>query len=580
MIFKRFAISAALLFIAACTGDIEPTQGERGADPFRNGFGVNGPGAGAAGVGAAGSSALPGAGAGAIDPGTGAPGTAAGVAKLPGATLRRLTLAQYRNSVRDLLGVEADVSKLSPLAPLNGLHAIAASALALPEKDIEVFETLADTLAAQVFSDMAARSKLVGCDGAQSACAEGFVASFGRRAFRRPLTDDERTRFLALLRAGTQMTMDGWLGLRVVTSAFLQSPSFLYREELGAPDPADPARRVLTGFELASRLSFFVWNSTPDVALLDAAESGALATDTGLRAQADRLLASTRAAEAIEELFADYLQLDALDDLVKLPEVYPQATPTIAVAMKSETLRTLRTLLFERAGDFRDTFTSSTTFVNAELAQLYGLPRQSGTAFNEVTLPASGLRAGLLTQGSFLATHAHPGRTSPTRRGKFIRESMMCQSIPAPPPNVNTTLPEMSSARSLREKLTAHRADPACAGCHTLMDPIGLGLEHFDGIGAYRERDNSVAIDASGELDGAAFKDARGLGSALAQSPAVASCFARTVLRYARGALEDPSETALVDGLSQQFAGAGYRMPELMLQIVTQPAFRSTGALP
>jgi hypothetical protein len=574
---KHLLLLACVPCAIACTGDIERPRGERDGVFGNTGNGVSGPGAiGPNGAAPNGSGANPGG----SNPAAGAPGSAPGAVAQPRATLRRLSATQYRNSVRDLLGVEADVSKLSPLAPLNGLRAIGASALAVPEKDVEAFEGLAESISAQLFSDSAARSKLLGCDGTQTACAEGFVASFGRRVFRRPLGDEERERYLALLRTATQMTGDGWLGLRVVTSALLQSPSFLYREELGTPDPSDPARRTLTAFELASRLSFFVWNTTPDPALLDAAESGMLASDDGLRAQADRLLQSTRAADAIEELFGDYLQLDALDDLVKLPEVYPQATPTLGAAMKTETLRTLRGLLFERAGDFRDTFTSPITFVNAELAELYDLPRVTGTGFSEVTLPASGQRAGLLTQASFLATHAHPGRTSPTRRGKFIRESLMCQSIPAPPPDVNTTLPEMSTARTLREKLQAHRADPACSGCHTLMDPIGLGLEGFDGIGAFRQNDNGAMIDASGELDGAAFSDARGLGSALAQNPNVASCFARTVLRYARGALEDPSETALIDALSAEFAGAGFRMPELMLRIVTQPAFRSMGALP
>jgi hypothetical protein len=573
---KRIAILASAAWLMACSGDIERPRGAQGAlPPGSNGWGVNGPGG--LGPNAPGSNPN-GVPPGSNVPGAGAPGTP-GAVKAPAATLRRLTLAQYQNSVRDLLAVEADVSKLSPLGPLNGLHAIAASALALPEKDIEVFEGLADKLAAQVFSDATARTKLVGCDAAQSACAEGFVATFGRRVFRRPMTDDERTRYVELLRTATQMTSDAWLGLRVVTSAFLQSPGFLYREELGAPDPADPARRVLTDFELASRLSFFIWNTTPDAALLDAAASGMLATEAGLRSQAERLLASARAADAVEELFTDYLQLDALDDLVKLPEVYPLATPTLGAAMKTETLRTLRTVFFERDTDFRTVFTNPITFVDAELAELYGVRAPSGSAFAEVTLPASGERAGLLTQASFLATHAHPGRTSPTRRGKFIRESMMCQSIPAPPPDVNTALPEMTASRTLREKLAAHRADPACAGCHELMDPIGLALERFDGIGEFRQTDNGAQIDASGELDGARFTDARGLGMALSQNAGVTACFTRTLLRYARGALEDPSEAALIEALHGEFAAAQYRMSDLMLAITTQTAFRSMGAL-
>jgi hypothetical protein len=376
------------------------------------------------------------------------------------------------------------------------------------------------------------------------------------------------------------MTSDPWLGLRVVTSAFLQSPGFLYREELGAPDSADPSRRVLTDYELASRLSFFLLNTTPDEELLDAAEAGMLSAAAGLETQAQRLLDSPRAAQATEELFVDYLQLDALTELVKLPEVFPQATETLGAAMRQETILSLRTLLFERAGDFREAFTTTKTFVNAELAELYDLPRQtSGTEPVEVDLPASGPRAGVITHAGFLATHAHPGRSSPTRRGKFIRESLLCEAIPAPPPNVNTTLPETGDARTLREKLTRHREDPACSGCHAMMDPIGLALENFDGIGAYRETENGVAIDASGELDGATFDDARGLGTALAAHPDLTSCFARTLLRYARGALETQSEAAFIATLDGQFTAAGHSMPQLMLQIATDPAFRYVGAL-
>ena len=502
-----------------------------------------------------------------------------GAGMLPAPTLRRLTLAQYQNSVRDLLGVEADVSGLTAIPPLNGLLSIGASTVTLPQVDIEAFDALADKLAAQVFSDATARQKLTGCDAMQSACADGFVTSFGRRVFRRPLTDDERTRYLALLHRAVEMTTDGWLGLRVMTSALLQSPNFLYREEIGAADAGSPARRLLTDYELASRLSFFLWNTTPDPALLDAAESGALASSSGLAEQVDRLLASPRAADAIESLFADYLRLDALDSLVKLPNVYPQATPALAVAMKEETLRSLRAQLFERAGDFREIFTTTKTFANGDLAKLYGLRAPTGTAFSEVELPATGPRAGLLTQASFLATHAHPGRTSPTIRGKFIRENLLCQGIPAPPDNVDTTLPDTSTAKTIRDKLARHRADVACAGCHNLMDPLGLALEEFDGIGAHRTMENGVAIDASGELDGVTFTGARGLGDALAGSPVVSECFVRTVLRYARGTVEDGSEGGLIMTLHTAFTSAGYRLPALMEQIATDPSFRQVGAL-
>jgi hypothetical protein len=569
----RWALGLVTLVTSACTGDI----GDAGRGAPRavdtNGDGIpdavlpggigptGGPGVVPAGTAGAGASPL-------------------GASTPSAATLRRLTPAQYRNSVLDLTGVEPDVAGLTSIPPLSGLQAIGASSVTLAELDLEAFESLADGLSAQLFADPTLRTKLVGCDAQQSACAEAFVASFGRRAFRRPLSDDERTRYVELLRSATQMTGDGWLGLRVVSSAFLQSPSFLYRAELGAPDPAAPTRRLLDAYELASRLSFFLWNTTPDDALLDAAAAGTLATAAGVATEAQRLLASPRAAAAIDQLFTDYLRLDALDELVKLPDVYPAATPTLPAAMREQTLRSLRTLLFERDGDFRTAFTTETTFVDAELAELYDLPEPAGTGFREVTLPASGARAGLLTQASFLATHAHPGRTSPTRRGKFIRESLLCQAVPAPPPDVDTTLPDTSDARTLREKLTEHRDNPACSGCHTLMDPLGLALEHFDGIGAHRTVENGVAIDASGDLDGLPFSDARGLGAALAADPRLADCFARTLLRYARGALETPSEEALLAELTASFAAAGYRVRELIQGVVTADAFRHVGGLP
>jgi hypothetical protein len=575
---KRCVTVGLTLLMASCTGAIDAGGPSRTRGPVDiDGDGIPDPITGTGPLGAAGSGANPGGPGGAASNS----GGAAGPTVLPSPTLRRLTLKEYQNSVRDLIGIEPDVSGLTPMSPLNGLRAIAASSVALPELDLETFENLADQLTAQVFADAAAREKLTGCDATQTACAEGFVAAFGRRAFRRPLQPEESTRYLGLLRTATQMTMDPWLGLRVVTSAFLQSPGFLYREELGTPDPADPSRRVLGDYELASRLSFFILNTTPDEELLGAAEAGTLAAGDGLQTQAQRLLDSPRAAHATEELFIDYLQLDALRELVKLPEVFPQASDTLGAAMRQETITTLRTLLFERAGDFREVFTTTKTFVDAELAELYDLPRQQtgGTEPVEVELPASGPRAGLLTHAGFLATHAHPGRSSPTRRGKFIRESLLCEAIPAPPPNVNTTLPETGDARTLREKLTRHREDPACSGCHAMMDPIGLALENFDGIGAYRQTENGVPIDASGELDGATFTDARGLGTALAAHPDVTSCFARTLLRYARGALETKSEAAFIAALDGQFTAAGHRMPELMLQIATDPSFRHVGAL-
>jgi hypothetical protein len=570
MMTMRVTVAAVLLGGFACSGTIDHGSSDR-----RPGGGAAGAGFFAGAGGAAGNSAgFAGAGGAAGGAGNVAPGDTA----LPSATLRRLTPVQYKNAVRELLGVELDVSALTTISPLSGLQAIGASTVSLAEVDLEAFERFANDAAEQAFSDNAARMRIAGCDATQAACADGFIASFGRRAFRRPLSADERTRYGALKDQALTMTSDAWLSLRVVTSAFLQSPAFLYREELGAPDGGNG--RLLDDYAVASRLSFFIANTPPDALLLDAAASGALATDAGLRAQADRLMRSAGASLAVDELLTDYLRLDALDSLAKLTDVYPDATPTLPSAMKEETLRTLGAQLFERGGDFRQAFTSTTTFVNEELAELYDVPAPDGSALVEIELPGSGPRAGLLTHASFLATHAHPARTSPTKRGKFIREAILCQAIPAPPPNVDTSLPDTSDAATLREKLTEHRENPTCAGCHTLMDPIGLALEHFDGLGAFREMENGETIDASGELDGTTFTDARGLGAALAAHPELVSCFARTLYRYARGTLETDAEEPQIEALTAAFASAGYKVPELMLHIASEPTFRRVGELP
>ncbi|HEX6242456.1 MAG TPA: DUF1588 domain-containing protein, partial [Polyangiales bacterium] len=230
-------------------------------------------------------------------------------------------------------------------------------------------------------------------------------------------------------------------------------------------------------------------------------------------------------------------------------------------------------------GDFRSAFTSTTTFVNTDLAKLYGLRAPTGSAFSEVQLPASGPRAGLVLQGGFLALHAHPSRSSPTLRGKFIRESLLCLSIPPPPPDVETALPNTGGASTARQKLTRHREDPACAGCHGLMDPMGLALENFDGIGAHRTTENGISIDASGELDKIAFKDARGFVAALSEHQALPLCFAKTSLRYARGALEDASEDGAIAALNRRFQESGYRVAELLSAIASDRSFRFVGAL-
>ena len=427
-------------------------------------------------------------------------------------TLRRLTVAQYQNSVRDLLGDTITVPPdLEPDTVFSGFATIgAAQDRALAARDRAVRDERA-LLAHEALADGARRTALVTCTPAgptDDACARTVVAALGRRAFRRPLADDEVTRYASIATLSAQKLSDFHAGLEYAIAGLLQSPHFLYREEIGTPDPADPSRRVFDRYELATRLSFFLWNSPPDDVLLDAAAAGLLGTEEGLLGQAARLLDAPRALRVVETFFGELLHLADLDDLPQPPGLFPLVTPTLGPSMRQETLRTIEDIV-SRDADFRELFDGETAFVNSELATLYGLPAPSGGDFTKVALPKQGMRSGLLGQGSFLALNAHADSTSPTRRGKFIREVLLCQAIPPPPPNVKTTLPEDPAGqapRTMRQKLAQHRSVAACASCHARMDPIGLGLENFDAIGAYRSTDVGQPIDASGDLDGVTFR--------------------------------------------------------------------------
>jgi hypothetical protein len=566
---RQFGAGLGML-LCACTGQVE--QGGPGA-------GAEGPGRGPGG----GSSRGPGDPAG--DPGGGggpALPTPDEFSPVP-ATLRRLTAAQYTNSLHALLGDDIQLPEaLEADSVAHGLTSIGASRIALSPRITEQFETLALDAAHQALSQPDKRAALVPCtpEGeVDAACAEAFVAQLGRRAWRRPLSDAEVMRYAAVGSDASRVLGDFYAGLEYSLAGLLQSPHFLYRVEIGVEDPREPSRRVLDPYELATRLAFFAWNRPPDDALLDAAASGALDTVDGLRREALRLLSSPLAHGALSAFFTELLGLARLDDLPQLPSVFPQKTPTLGPNMREETLRTIEDLVFEEDGDYRDLFTRRTTFVNAELASLYALEASIDAGFMRVELPDDGPRAGLLGHGSLLALHAHPGSGSPTLRGKFVRETLLCQAIPPPPPDVVTSLPEDtgSGPRTTREKLEFHRTERACAACHSLMDPIGLGLENFDGIGAYRTTEVGKTIDASGELDGVDFDDARGLAQAVRDHEQLGPCLVRSLYRQALGHVETRGETSMIRSLAAQFADDGHRVQQLVLALVLSPAFRLVG---
>jgi hypothetical protein len=563
-----------------CSGEIEaPTAGAPGNGTAATGGSGAGSGTGGSGSGATGTGGT-GAGAGGGTPGVFSPSPS---------RLRRLTSIEYANSVIDLLGPGTVVTvELEKDIAQNNLTALAASSIALSAPITEQFETSALALSDALVRDTTRRQAVVGCTptgATDEACLTSFVTTFGRRAFRRPLTPEEVDLYVGVGRGAMMTLADFWGGVRFALAGLLQSPNFLYRAEVGISDAATPGKRALDGYELATRLSYLFWATTPDDALLDAAGAGGLSTTAGLTTEIARLVASPRSHDSIVRILSEMLRLGELDALPQLPDVFPQAgSATLGASMRAETQGVLRELVFGANGDYREFFTTRQTMLNAELADLYGVSGPTGTDLVAIALPADGPRAGYLGQASFLALNAHSNKTSPTHRGKFILESLLCSSIPPPPNDVVAELPENDQDKTLREQLEVHQQDPVCGGCHSQMDSMGLALEHFDGIGAYRETDRGMTLDVTGVLDEVAFDGARELGQVLADglltpegTPRTADCLVRTLFRAATGHLEGAGDQPIITELASAFAAGGFRVQGALEELAQSEGFRFVG---
>ncbi|HEY8207655.1 MAG TPA: DUF1588 domain-containing protein [Myxococcaceae bacterium] len=496
----------------------------------------------------------------------------------PPFTLRRLQAPQYRRAVDALLGPEAAAAASPPEdAAVNGFKAIGNAQLSVSTAMTLAYESSAGA-AADAAMAPERRAFLVGCEPSD-ACLRSFVARFGRRAFRRALSEEEVAAWTTTGLDAAATMGDFWAGAGAVVAGMLQSPNFLYLVEVGAPDPDRLGRWALTGPELASRMSFFLTGGPPPDALLDAAEAGELGSDQGRRRWAWRLVLGDGARGALRGFWEEHLGLDALSTLAKDPAAYPGFSPALAADMREETLAFADDVVWEEDLDARELFRARFTFASPALADLYEVERPAG-GFGRVALPPGGMRGGLLGQASFLSLRAHEAQTSPTRRGLFVRERLLCEPVNQPPAQVGITLPPPEEgAVTMRDRLAAHRADPTCAGCHGMMDGIGLGLEGFDGIGRFRTLDQGVEIDPASELDGKPFAGAAELGEVLADDPRVMRCLQRNLFRAAVGHVETQGEAWPMFRIEEAFAASGYRLRSLLVEIAASEAFRS-GAPP
>jgi hypothetical protein len=474
--------------------------------------------------------------------------------------LRRLTHSQYDNTVRDLLGNRSNPSKAFP-----------------PEDFIDGFKTQIhgqsiSPILAEAYS--AAAEKLAASwQGADP--GPQFVDQFGKRAFRRPLTPQERQRYSALYAQG---------GARLVIEGMLQSPSFLFRLESTPIPEHQPYAR-------ASRLSYMLWDTMPDDALIRAAERGELNTPQGLERHARRMLDDARARQAVDEFIAQWLRFDAVLTMVKERRAYPLFTRELAVAMTEETRRLAADLIWNNR-NFMELYTANYSFINQDLAQLYNLPPPA-EEFAKVTFPPTSERAGILGQAAFLALTAKPADTSITARGLFVRESFLCQQVPQPPPGVNANLPVPTADRPMtnRERLAVHLSNPSCASCHTLIDPIGFGFEKFDGIGARREKARveipsfnrregnktvELPLDVSGYVAGiqnSNFSSPKGLGEVLARNRQCQECVVKQLFRYLMGRHESPADRPVIERTFADFEKSGFRFQDMWVSLVKWSQF-------
>ena len=495
--------------------------------------------------------------------------------------LRRLNPAQYRAAIAEAFGDDIEVTgRFEPEVRRSGLLAVGNAQVTVSAAGFEGYEALARNIAAQVVAPER-RDRLpcrpVSDSGPDDQCTAAFVREAGSRLLRRALEDsDVEPRVAAVSRTAAEMG-DFYAGLELAALSLLVAPDFLFRVERTEPVPGEAGEERLTDDTLASRLSYFLWNAGPDEALRAAAAGGELATADTLARHVDRLLDSPRYESGVRAFFDDLLHLADMEALQKDLVRFPTFSRAVARDAREQTLRLVVEHLMTEDRDYRELFTTRKSFMARTLGPLYRVPVRS-REWEAMDFPEGHPRAGLLSHASLLMLHAHSGRSSPTLRGEFLRESLLCQTVPPAPADIEFALfnnDRSTEHRTARDRLEVHSTTPSCRGCHQLTDPIGLGLEQFDGIGRHRSTENEAPIDESGELDGKRFADHVELGAAFRDHPRLAPCLVENLYKYAVGREIVAAEQSSIRRIEEAFAAAGFRLRAALRAVALSAGFRN-----
>jgi hypothetical protein len=492
---------------------------------------------------------------------------------------RALLSSWYRNSIEQVFGdAAARAVTLSPDLTEGGLVAIGAGGKSFTATDITRLEENAFAAARAALASATDRARLISCTPASAsdaACMRTVVTATGRRLFRRPMTSEEETRWVNVGQQAAAATNDFRRGVEFALAGLLQSPAFLYLDEQGVPEAATGWHR-LTSYEMAARLAFFVTQAGPDDVLLQEAANDRLQTPTQIAEQTNRLLGTLEARETVSSLYDEVLDLEGLANTQKSD---PTFNRDVAASMRNEIRLLAAHVALDGQQDFRSLLTTRTGYVDARLAPLYGLPAPAA-GVQRVELPAT--RPGMLTRLGHLTNKAHDVDTSPTHRGKLIRQRLLCMGVGRGPADVVAMVPppDMNNRRTFRQRLEDRTSGERCQGCHQLMDPFGFPFEAFDSLGRPRTTDNGLPVDSTGTYDIIFGRTERYQGAAdfatlLAADERMTECTVATLFRQATGRLDVPSEGSALYHLHAQWRSQGFQYGALIVAITTSEAFRT-----